>query len=386
MGKYLFVLLIFLSVAVCAQSPHGFKYQAMPSTLDGQPLINKEISFKISIIQSNIDNDPVYTEIHHSKSNNVGIVNFVIGKGTFVTSEFSKINWSEGPFYIKVEFDPKGGTDYINMGVSEILSVPFAMYAEKSGDGITDGEQVIKGKKTFTSPVNARLNGTVILNNNAPEIEGALRWNGGDFQGFNGENWISLTTGGGTVDIDSISWVCGDFLIDTRDDHTYKTVLIGEQCWMQENLIFDSGPGSFAGTGEYAPKIAGRYYNWASALNVDQKYNSESYNAETSKIRGVCPSGWHLPSHEEFEILESQPEITGLTLQEGGGSGFEAKLFGDRLVDGSFDNVGVAALFWSSSEFDNENAWKRILFDGEEEVGVFKFEKSYGFSIRCVKD
>ena len=387
MLKHFSYIIILFSLGVQAQSPHGFNYQAMPRMANGDIIKDQEISIKISIINGNISSDDLYSEVHHVKTNSFGLVNLIIGKGSFVTSDFETIDWSKGPFFIKVEIDPDGGTQYYDMGTTQILSVPFSMYAQKSGNGISDGDQIIKGTKTFVSPIKAVIDGTIVLNENADRIPGALRWNGTDFQGFDGENWISLTAGGGEVEEDSVSsWECGDNLVDSRDGNSYATVKIGSQCWMQDNLNYDNGNGSYKGSGVYNRDTVGMFYSWAGAMNIDQIYNTAEYNIGSSRVQGACPTGWHIPSHDEYVLLESMPGINGLSLTQGGSSNFEAGLFGFVLDDGAFENYDLSAAFWTSTETDNLNAMKRIIFKDEEGIGVFQFEKTYGFSIRCVKD
>jgi uncharacterized protein (TIGR02145 family) len=389
-GVYILNILLFVSIAIDqshGQSPEGFNYQAVARDMEGKVLQDTDVSFRISLLRHNMTGNAVYSEVHNTRTSDFGIVNLVIGKGSFVTSNFKAIDWSDQPLYLKVEMDAEGGTNYELMGITQLLSVPFAMYAEKSGDGITTTDQVISGEKTFTSPIRGNIRGGVVLNANSPSVAGALRWTGTDFQGFTGEKWISLTAGGGAVvEDDTTVWTCGDILVDPRDGNEYRTVLIGNQCWTQDNLRYDSGEGCFAGTGSYAPELAGRYYTWAGALDIDTQYDHEEYISKDTYIQGACPSGWHVASHQEYIEMESMDGMNGLALLEGGSSGFEARLAGDRLIDGTYSNSGVAAVFWTATQEDAENAWKRILFDGEEGIGVFIFEKGTGFSVRCIKD
>jgi uncharacterized protein (TIGR02145 family) len=384
---FFFVYMCFFtfSLEIDAQAPVGFNYQAVVRDHQGTVMAGKGVSFRITLIEGGISGTEVYSEIHETKTSDLGLVNLVIGKGSYVSSPFESIEWT-GKMYIKVELDMEKSGEFDMMGITQLMSVPYAMFAEKSGDGLTTGEQIVQGKKTFTSPIKGTIDGGVILSGNVPATAGAMRWNGKDFQGYNGREWISLTAGGGSVATDTTSWTCGDTLIDLRNGEVYRTVLLGNQCWMQDNLNFEIPIGSFEGTGEYAPENAGLYYNWAGMMAIDSSYNHKEYSSKSTYHRGVCPQGWHLPTHEDFIELESMEGITGISLLEGGGSGFEAKLAGDRLKDGSFANVGLAAVFWTSSEFSAYDAWKRILFEGEEGIGIFVIEKTHGFSVRCIKD
>jgi uncharacterized protein (TIGR02145 family) len=384
-GYLVFICMVLASILLKAQAPVGFNYQAVVRDNTGATINGKEVTFRVTLLEGGFSGDKVYSEIHETTTSDLGLVNFVVGKGSYVSSNFEDIEWT-AKVYIQVELDLDGSGQFELMGITQLMSVPYAMYSSKSGDGLTKEDQIIQGKKTFTSNIKGTLDGGVILSGTVPSVPGAMRWNGKDFQGYDGEKWISLTAGGGNVESDTSSWSCGDTLIDIRNGEKYRTVLIANQCWMQDNLNYELPIGSFEGIGEYAPENVGLYYNWAGLMGIDSSYNHKEYGSRATFVRGVCPQGWHLPSHEEFIELEANESITGTSLIEGGGSGFEAKLAGDRLPDGTFSNDGLAAVFWTSSEWDPESAWKRIIFEGEEGIGIFVFEKTYGFSVRCIKD
>lgn len=388
MRRTVFVIVAFL-LFLCsleAQERHGFRYQAIARNANGELLVEREITFRIGLLKGGFEGTEIYSEIHELKTNKHGMVSLVIGDGTFPTTSFLKIDFSEMDLYFKVSIDENGGTNFTDLGITKLMAVPYALYSLSSGDGLTTGEQTIKGRKTFLSGVNANLTGGVVLNNNTPEVAGAIRWNGKDFVGFNGSEWISLTAGGGAIDTTgSDGFICGSTLVDERNGVSYRTIQFGSQCWMKDNLNY-TVESSYAGTGDYSPLKVGRYYTWAGAMNLSADFDEEYFESGTQVHQGACPVGWHVPSHEEWEVLEAQPNIDGISLQYGESSGFDAVLAGDRLIDGSYSNAGIAAIFWTSTQMDDENAYKRILFSGEEGVGVFVFGKDAGFSLRCIKD
>jgi uncharacterized protein (TIGR02145 family) len=163
--------------------------------------------------------------------------------------------------------------------------------------------------------------------------------------------------------------------VDQRDDKTYKTVKIGEQIWMRENLNFDMGKGSWCydkdskKCDEY-----GRLYNWKTAMNA-------------------CPDGWHLPTKEEFEkmLLEIEwtPELQFRGIQKGGSKGFDA-LFaggrGDRKHKGEFYGLGEGTFFWTSTESSNKKVWFLNILKEFKEAKLYEWGVQHGFSVRCVKD
>ena len=180
---------------------------------------------------------------------------------------------------------------------------------------------------------------------------------------------------------------------DPRDGKTYKTVTIGSQIWMAENLNFES-PDSwcYADSASYGVTY-GRLYTWEEA-------------------RKVAPPGWHLPSDEEWKTLEiylgMTEEETEITLLRGDGqgtklksedgwevengklagyneTGFNGLPGGFRLWDGTYIDMGKRGSWWSSTPFDIY-AVRRTLFLNESGIDRDPATRTLGFSIRCVKD
>ena len=148
----LFVLIISLITFIKAQVPQAFKYQAIVRDSLGNVMSNRNVTFKISILQGNINGNAVYTETDTAKTNQFGLVNLVIGKDTS-NGLLSQINWGSNSYFISVQLDPNGGSNFRTMGTSQLLAVPYALYAQKSGDsGIVGptgptGNQGIQGLK-----------------------------------------------------------------------------------------------------------------------------------------------------------------------------------------------------------------------------------------------
>lgn len=137
MKKYLCIFL-FVSVLASfafAQAPEAFKYQAVVRNTTGEILANQDIAFKIGIVQNSETGNEVYSELHKARTNEFGLVSLEIGNGTRIAGEFSKINWADGAYFIKIEFDPKGGRDFTLMGTSKMLSVPYALNAKNGFSG-----------------------------------------------------------------------------------------------------------------------------------------------------------------------------------------------------------------------------------------------------------
>ena len=129
-----------LSLATFAQAPEAFKYQAVIRDASGNILGNQNVGMQLIILQGSPTGTAVYTETFAATTNGYGLANLEIGTGTTV-DDFSLINWANGPFYMETSADVSGGTSYVVMGTSQLLSVPYALYAENAGN-ITETDPV----------------------------------------------------------------------------------------------------------------------------------------------------------------------------------------------------------------------------------------------------
>ncbi|MEA3495856.1 MAG: FISUMP domain-containing protein [Bacteroidota bacterium] len=198
-----------------------------------------------------------------------------------------------------------------------------------------------------------------------------------------------------SAEINIIISLTSDFT-DPRDNRVYKIIKIGSQTWMAENIRFKvSGGGYWAYNGDdNFVTTYGYLYNWEATCDV-------------------CPDGWHLPSDEEWKTLEmelgmSQSDADSKNWRgtiEGGmmkeidtthwyspntgatnSSGFTALPGGYRNGYGGCDSMGFYGTFWTSTEFDVNYAWYRLLFNSYENIYRNYYFKTYGYSVRCVRD
>jgi hypothetical protein len=134
----LFYFSILFVFALVAQTPQAFKYQAVARDNAGNLVANQTIGFRISILQGSPTGTSVFSETHTIASNAFGLVNLEIGAGNLVSGNMSTINWGASTFFIKIEMDVNGGTNYLLMGTSQLLSVPYALFAEKANSVLND--------------------------------------------------------------------------------------------------------------------------------------------------------------------------------------------------------------------------------------------------------
>lgn len=135
MRKILFVVLalIYFYDLSFSQSPQSFSYQTVVRDAVGNIIQNQNIAFRTSIQQSSAFTD-IYVETHNVSTNEFGLANLQIGNGTVISGNFASIDWGADISYLQVEIDTSGGSNFQIMGVSQLLSVPYALYAENCAD------------------------------------------------------------------------------------------------------------------------------------------------------------------------------------------------------------------------------------------------------------
>ncbi|UOX35098.1 hypothetical protein LXD69_06185 [Flavobacterium sediminilitoris] len=131
------LLFVFLLIGMFSysQSPEGFTYQGVVRDASDALVTNSSIGMRISILQTSPSGTAIYVETQTPTSNINGLVSLEIGSGTVVSGSIAAIDWSAGPYFIKTEADPTGGTNYTVSGISQMMSVPYALYAANSAPG-----------------------------------------------------------------------------------------------------------------------------------------------------------------------------------------------------------------------------------------------------------
>lgn len=204
-------------------------------------------------------------------------------------------------------------------------------------------------------------------------------------------------------------------MTDKRDNQTYKTIKIGVQTWMAENLNYVDSvrtPSLMGYSWCYNNKaencaVAGRLYIWAAAIDSVALYDGGNgvdcgYGKTCTlpaKVQGICPDGWHLPTRAEWNTLFTEvggQSTAGKILKSqtgwynnGNGTdcvGFSALPAGLRGSSGGFGNDGNGAYFWSATENGSDFAYGMGLNYNNESAYLFDNDKYFGFSVRCLQD
>ena len=142
MRKLLSILTaVLLTATLWAQSPDKMTYQSVIRNADDMLVANQTVGMQISILQGSSTGTSFYTETQTPTTNANGLVSLEIGDGTVVSGNFATIDWANGPYYIKTETDPNGGTNYTITGTSQLLSVPYALHANEVDPTVLQGTQ-----------------------------------------------------------------------------------------------------------------------------------------------------------------------------------------------------------------------------------------------------
>jgi len=129
MKKLILLSALFISLLTFAQVPQGISYQAIALNGSGAPVVSSNVRVKLSILDNSASGTVLYVETQLKTTNAQGLFNLVIGQGTLVSGAFNTINWGTNSKFLKVEMDATGGTTYLPVGTTQLLSVPYAMHA-----------------------------------------------------------------------------------------------------------------------------------------------------------------------------------------------------------------------------------------------------------------
>ncbi len=392
--KQLFSLLIIIVAHIAyTQSPQSIPYQAVVRNTDGSVLSNTLITMTFKIHDVSATGTVVYEETHTTASNAQGLVALNVGGGTPITGTFNTINWSNGAKFLHVLMN--AGNGVIDLGTQQMMSVPYALFSEDvnvrvslTGDSLIIGEHV-----------------SIVPGISPPYSNGYY------------------TEGSGVTDID------GNF---------YKSVIIGSQEWMADNLKTTK----FCNGIEILPYDFNVYYWWSPSQphwSYPNMYGSNNivfgklYNGyavlglDGIQIGNICPCGWHVPSIDEFIVLKNyvisfgytSPEV-GVTLKDKGivENGTGHWLYSSNISSTPADNTfgfsalpagtiqvitpssppfasplffGKYALFWSSTPINATSNSKMKSASLDWSSNYFSIDnlgsERYSLkSIRCIKD
>lgn len=301
------LLSLFAIVAIAlnsyGQSPEGFKYQAIVRDAGNLILTNQTVGMRLAIKQGSSSGTTVYSETFTETTNAYGLVNLEIGTGT-TTHNFSTIDWANGPYFILTAIDLTGGTSYVAMGTSQLMSVPYALHAKSAENVVNDQVNDADADPTNEIQTISRTGTIVTLNNG-----------GGTF-----EDSVGIYTPGAGIDITNN-------VVST----TEPTYTIG--LWPE--------------LGGYVFWVSSNGKHGLVAETQDQDYASffESQNIISDTTNhsadGKIFRDWRMPTKYELnEMFVLQSSIGGFT----------------------------AGYYWSSTELNSDFVWRQYFSNGNQQA------------------
>ena len=414
--KKLFTHLMVFAITLSAfsQPPERLSFQAVVRNAGGELIKSSSVGIKVSILQNSSDGDEVYAEMHTATTNANGLVTLEIGGGTPVTGTFAAIDWSTGTYFIKTETDPSGGTNYTITGVSQILSVPYALHSKTAKTA--DYNDLLNKPELFSGDYNDLLIKPELFSGNYDDLTNKPE--------LFDSSWTSITdkpttlNGYGITDAATKAYV-DDILkalglvhenfagtVTDIDGNIYKTVKIGDQVWMAENLKT-----SRCNDGEVIPCVESDLDWWSMASPAYSYYQQDIYgrlyNWYAVNTGKLCPTGWHVPDNSEWMTLVNYlggGSIASSKLMEAGedhwwceGDRTATNSSGFTALPGGFRSgydVNHAAIlmvhewgyWWISAEGSYAN-FKIFILLCENELRILYLKApERGYSVRCLKD
>ncbi len=403
-----------LANTILAQFPESFKYQAVLRDGSGNIVASAAKTIKVELLQGSITGTVVFSEDHAITTNAQGLFNLNVG--TVSPTSFAVINWANAPYFIKISVNG------VEMGTSQLLSVPYALYAKKvEGISNTDiqnwnskstfsgkyndltgkpdsasfvyinGKQTIQGKKIFADTID--MNNNVLVNLSDP---------------VNDKDAVNKAYIDRLIQRIEFMEIHTGLKVEDIDGNDYSVVVIGSQEWIGSNLKatrYNNGDPIPLETlfGEWSSKTTGAYCYYDNQVAYRDTFGLLYNYYAVIDSRNICPAGFHVPTDAEWTTLITflgGTTVAGGKLKESGVKhwiepntdatddfAFSALPGGYRNGSGgAYQFVKSLGYFWSSSEFSATNGYMRYISNNSASITRNNSVKSTGYSVRCIRD
>ncbi len=382
----------FITLSVFSQVPERMSYQAVIRDNSNALVTNTDIGIKISILQTSTSGTAVFEETHSPTTNENGLVSIEIGGGTVVSGSFSSINWANETYFLKIETDPTGGTNYSISGTSQLLSVPYAMHAKTA-------EHVVKESQNLSDVLSVGN----LANNQIKNVADPTDASDAATKAYTDRLQQEI------ADLENMLYENGLMRVKDIDGNSYSMVKIGEQVWMAQNLKatkYNDGSDIPYVTGNTAwTTLTTPAYCWYSNDSSYKDTYGALYNWYTVETDNLCPTGWHVPSEEEWRTLIDYlggASTAGGKLKETGTDHWKTPNSGATnesnftALPGGYRNTGFGQFYvieevgewWTATgvSFAQQQAWYVHVDYNHGSLYVQGEDKKTGRSIRCIKD
>lgn len=398
MKKLYLIIALIATTVILAQAPQGFNYQATVRNNSGQLVLNQNVLVKFNIYQNSATGALVYSENQSATTDDLGHINLVVGQGTATTATFSTINWGSGSYYLGIELN--SGNGYLTMGTTQLLSVPYALYANSAGNN---------------QAATPNLASVLAVNNGANNLQIKNLADPTDPQDAVTKSYLATQIAQLQAQITALQ---------NASIAPLPNVTIGTQVWSTNNLevttyrdgtpipqVTDPAAWANLTTGAwcYYNHISangvtyGKLYNWYAVAGIHD-------NDPNTPNKILAPSGWRIPTYGEWTTLinyldpaanggQSFPNVAGGKMKETGTlrwvspntgannqSGFSGLPGGAFGGNTTFYGIGTNGNWWSLSELNTVNAWYVYINYDNTNAASNLASKTLGFSVRCIRN
>jgi hypothetical protein len=368
------IAVVLCAASAFAQAPNKMSYQSVLRDQKGALLANQKVTIQISILKGSKEGETVYVETHEAATNPNGLVSLQIGGGRAVKGAMSDIDWSNGTYFVKTATDPKGGTDFNIVGVSEFLSVPYAFHAKSAENAFSGNYNDLSNKPIRLSQfINDISNSTAAPSPGVPSQVWSL---------FGNSNTNPLTDKIGTTDYKDLVFVTKnlDRLRITKDGdiNMANSLLIGNELTVSQNVYLNTIGGATINNGNFTVTNASTTH-LTGALNVDLTLNvkKDAMFEDNLTVQDTLFSREAM--FKRLTVKDNVPDGEYLALFENtnGGEGDGIRISLGKIATkhgGGFDVIdqGLSAFVgqgWGPDKFSSIKA----LFDGSIDAADGQF-------------